>query len=88
MGTKKTTRGVARYKLRCMIRKWSAEGKSPQCVYCGQHIFSDRNPLTVDHIVPLSKGGSSDRTNLVPCCFKCNKRKDDSVWDVMYESFY
>ena len=43
-----------------------------QCVYCG----SSRN-LTLDHVLPKSRGGKNDWTNLVTSCFKCNLKKAD-----------
>jgi 5-methylcytosine-specific restriction endonuclease McrA len=41
------------------------------CQYCG----SERGTLTVDHVVPRSKGGSSGWDNIVTCCAPCNRRK-------------
>lgn len=41
-----------------------------RCVECGA-----RNDLTVDHIVPVSKGGTDDRANLQTMCRPCNSRK-------------
>jgi hypothetical protein len=38
-----------------------------ECVYCG----SKRN-LTLDHVIPKSRGGKNDWTNLVTSCQKCN----------------
>jgi CRISPR/Cas system Type II protein with McrA/HNH and RuvC-like nuclease domain len=43
-----------------------------QCVYCG----SNKN-LTLDHVMPKSRGGSNDWTNLVTSCFKCNLKKSN-----------
>lgn len=43
---------------------------SHRCAYCG----SDA-PLTPDHDVPLSRGGSNDISNIVPACLSCNARK-------------
>lgn len=44
-----------------------------RCVYCG------RGPpeavLEVDHVTPLSKGGSMDKSNLAACCRDCNLGK-------------
>ncbi len=42
------------------------------CQYCGS-----RHQLTVDHVIPRSKGGSSEWTNIVAACAPCNRRKGD-----------
>jgi 5-methylcytosine-specific restriction endonuclease McrA len=44
------------------------------CQYCG----SGSN-LTVDHVVPRSKGGASTWDNIVASCAPCNRRKGDRV---------
>jgi len=43
-----------------------------ECVYCGS-----TKQLTLDHVIPKSKGGSNEWTNLVTCCHKCNLHKAD-----------
>jgi 5-methylcytosine-specific restriction endonuclease McrA len=45
------------------------------CQYCGH----ERGNLTVDHVVPRSKGGSSTWENIVTCCAPCNRRKGDRL---------
>lgn len=45
------------------------------CGFCGKR-FSARH-LTIDHIVPRSKGGSDYWTNIVASCATCNTRKRD-----------
>jgi 5-methylcytosine-specific restriction endonuclease McrA len=42
------------------------------CQYCGS-----RANLTVDHVIPRSKGGDSSWTNIVASCAPCNRRKGD-----------
>ena len=42
------------------------------CQYCGS-----RSNLTVDHVIPRSKGGSSSWENIVASCAPCNRRKGD-----------
>ena len=42
------------------------------CQYCGS-----RSQLTVDHVIPRSKGGSSEWDNIVASCAPCNRRKGD-----------
>ena len=44
------------------------------CQYCGS-----RTQLTVDHVVPRSKGGGSTWDNIVAACAPCNRRKGDSL---------
>jgi hypothetical protein len=45
------------------------------CAYCG-HVFRD-DALTLDHVIPRSKGGPDTWQNLVACCKPCNSWKDD-----------
>jgi 5-methylcytosine-specific restriction endonuclease McrA len=45
-----------------------------QCQYCGS-----RTNLTVDHVIPRSKGGTSTWENIVASCAPCNRRKGDSL---------
>ncbi len=42
------------------------------CQYCGA-----RSNLTVDHVIPRSKGGTSEWDNIVASCAPCNRRKGD-----------
>lgn len=44
------------------------------CQYCGSH-----RELTVDHVVPLSKGGGNSWSNLVTACAGCNQRKGSNT---------
>jgi 5-methylcytosine-specific restriction endonuclease McrA len=52
------------------------------CYYCRRRV--GRAALTMDHIVPLGRGGRSVRGNVVPACKDCNTRKKSLVpveWD-------
>lgn len=42
------------------------------CVYCG-----NKRNLTVDHVMPKSRGGQNTWMNLVTCCSHCNRVKDN-----------
>ena len=44
-----------------------------ECYYCHKKFPADE--LTMDHIVPVARGGKSNRGNIVPCCKECNNRK-------------
>ena len=43
------------------------------CQYCATVLPSGE--LTLDHVIPRSRGGSSTWENLVACCHSCNRRK-------------
>ena len=47
------------------------------CQYCGRHRreLGHRESLTRDHIVPISRGGDNQWTNVVTACSRCNLRK-------------
>jgi 5-methylcytosine-specific restriction endonuclease McrA len=41
-----------------------------RCAYCHK-----KTELSVDHIIPLSRGGTNDISNIVPACLECNSHK-------------
>lgn len=45
-----------------------------ECQYCGS-----RKNLTIDHVIPKSKGGKTNWTNLVTACNRCNITKGDKT---------
>lgn len=46
-----------------------------QCMYCAKKCRPE--VLTLDHVIPKSRGGPSSWSNLVACCEKCNRFKAD-----------
>ena len=52
---------------------WRKKCASGICSYCGRKVTPDE--LTMDHVIPLSRGGVSERFNLVPACKECNNKK-------------
>jgi CRISPR/Cas system Type II protein with McrA/HNH and RuvC-like nuclease domain len=50
------------------LRIYARDGYS--CLKCGA-----KEDLTIDHIVPISRGGSDDFQNLQTLCFSCNQKK-------------
>jgi len=71
---------VEQYRARKMMapgtgiteRQWKKLMKkySYLCIYCGQ-----KKKLTIDHVIPLSRGGRHDIDNIVPACRPCNSSK-------------
>ncbi len=52
---------------------WKNRIAAGLCHYCGARV--DPRELTLDHVVPLVRGGKSTRGNCVPACKECNNRK-------------
>ena len=62
-----------------------------KCARCGREVFigykghiEDENLFTIDHFIPLNRGGSNRMINLVPMCFPCNEEKSDLVVEPNY----
>jgi 5-methylcytosine-specific restriction endonuclease McrA len=52
---------------------WKRRISSGVCFYCRRQVGP--RALTMDHVVPLGRGGASRRGNVVPACKHCNTRK-------------
>jgi hypothetical protein len=48
------------------------------CAYCGDHILTYSH-LSRDHIIPSSKGGADEWTNVVTACKPCNQEKGNKT---------
>ena len=58
------------------------------CHYC-QRSFPPGD-LTMDHIVPISRGGKSTKGNVAPCCKECNTAKKQLLpmeWEQYLQQF-
>ena len=54
-------------------RWWQNRLAKGVCHWCGGTFPAAE--LTMDHIVPITRGGKSSRGNVVPACKECNSRK-------------
>ena len=66
---------------------WKRKRSAGVCYYCGRKF----NPveLTMDHLVPIARGGKSVHGNLVPACKECNNKKKyllPTEWEEYLES--
>lgn len=59
--------------------------KAKFCIYCGVKFNSECKP-TLDHLVPLSKGGTHSAANVVVCCRSCNSRKGNREFSQFIET--
>ena len=59
---------------------WKRRIAAGLCHYCGRAVGA--RALTLDHIVPLIRGGRSIRANIVPACKECNANKQSLLpWE-------
>lgn len=61
---------------------WKRRLALGRCHYCGRDVGARR--LTLDHVVPVIRGGRSVRGNVVPACKDCNSAKQSLLpweWD-------
>ena len=79
-GKKENTREPISKKTRFEVFKRDAF----TCQYCGA--TPPDAVLEIDHIQPVSKGGTSSINNLLAACFSCNRGKSDRLLDVAPES--
>lgn len=63
---------------------WKRRIAAGRCHYCGRQVGA--RGLTMDHIVPLIRGGRSSRGNVVPACKECNNKKK-SLLPVEWEEY-
>ena len=52
---------------------WQQQIQAGVCHYCGKQVGADA--LTLDHVVPVARGGTTTKGNVVPACAACNKTK-------------
>jgi 5-methylcytosine-specific restriction protein A len=67
---------------------WKRRLAKGRCHYCGRQIAPA--DLTMDHVVPLARGGKSTKGNVVPACKACNTKKKQLLpmeWDAYLKSF-
>jgi 5-methylcytosine-specific restriction enzyme A len=67
--------GKERYKAKELKKTswWKNKKSSGICHYCGNKFPPEE--LTMDHLIPLNRGGRSIKANLVPACKECNNKK-------------
>jgi 5-methylcytosine-specific restriction endonuclease McrA len=59
------------------IRRRIVERDGTSCVYCGADLTGPT--ITIDHLTPLARGGSSGLANLVLACEGCNVAKGSAL---------
>lgn len=76
-----TTAKEQRRKMTKELRKVVMERDNYTCQMCGKYM-PDEVGLHIDHIIPVSKGGKTELSNLQVLCSKCNGNKSDKVGSI------
>ena len=50
-----------------------------RCIYCGRNFKHNKSKLSIDHIIPKSKGGQDTWENTACACYSCNSKKADKL---------
>ncbi len=61
---------------------WKRRCSKGVCYYCKTPVAPKE--LTMDHVVPISRGGKTTKGNVVPACKECNNKKKQLLpmeWD-------
>jgi hypothetical protein len=69
---RRVDRNILRHVMLRVVRR-----DNNQCQLCGK-VLKD-NEIEFDHIIPISKGGSSEENNIQITCFDCNRDKSDKI---------
>jgi len=67
---------------------WKRRLAKGVCHWCGRRFAAAE--LTMDHIVPIARGGLSTKGNVVTCCKECNNRKKQLLpmeWEAYLEGW-
>ena len=59
------------------VRNYVFQRDKYQCQSCGK--ISQETQLSIDHIIPLSRGGKNDISNLQTLCLTCNQQKTNNI---------
>ena len=68
-------KAVVHVAMKQALRKGALRDCSQRCVYCATRL--DQRTATLDHVVPLARGGANDPGNLVVACAPCTRLKSD-----------
>lgn len=78
------------YSIFSRVRDRIAEDCGWRCSYCGTEVSikmgSGEKLATIDHKVPLSRGGTWKRYNLTCACHGCNQEKGDKTVEEFFET--
>lgn len=78
MGILSGSQAFKKLRVRARRKFWKKYKGPMECSYCNNPVSrfmldGDELLATIDHVIPLASGGTSEYNNLVLACFKCNQ---------------
>lgn len=70
---------MLRHKIPANVQQIVRQRANYLCEYCHISESSQYVAFTMEHIIPISKGGDESLTNLALSCFSCNRRKSNKL---------
>lgn len=84
LSIKDTSTKISRKSFSKTTRQTIYHNSNCTCQICGKPITFEE--FTIDHIIPLAKGGTNEMSNLQSSCFRCNRIKSDVLPDDFNET--
>lgn len=84
IGVKKPEKICPRIQIKKPTREVVYENSGGKCGLCGRDVSLD--DFTIDHVVPIARGGTNEIDNLQACCSRCNKLKSDMKNEELMQS--
>ena len=72
----KRRRNASKYISKKDVREWVFSTYGKKCLCCGS-----KKKISIDHVIPVVKGGEDELWNLQPLCNSCNSKKSDKAID-------
>lgn len=91
MAAKQTPTGEKNALYLLKLKVWNRDDWT--CVYCGKYMGDlykqwvagelkrKKAQISVDHVIPVAKGGEWTEENLVTACIPCNSKKGDKIYE-------
>jgi len=70
---------ASRHRIAAQVRQQVRQRAHYLCEYCHASEQWQYVHFTVDHVIPLTQGGTNTLDNLALACFHCNRRKSDRL---------